>query len=449
MPCIRHEYYFNGAFSPRRPNFNPPDEFQKQKPSWLADLSLLNDTVVKFVDWQYRSRLQGLMGVDEMVEDTVRYLEKRGLMDNTYSKSDFATNKLSWCRSYQTVIYTSDNGFHLGNHRRIGGKGLPYIEDTNIPMAIRGPGISAGKVSHTPSSHLDMAATFLEMVGFPAADYPPFLDGRSLLGDWLDEYEGTDPATKGSYVAKEVMNVEFWGSIDNAGSPDFSDRQPNNSYKTVRFIGEDNAWLFSRWCENNDTELYNTKVCKSKCYWKNVRLTPLQEDPYELTNLALDPDADTQRLIDRLNGVLYVTKSCNQDDCRNPWNVLQKLSGGTFQSLGEAMSPDLDDFFAQMPQVGFQTCMDYQDVENEVPYYQSTDDEAFLGQKYRQSTDHFVTHTTNGTRTPHNQGRQGTLAQRHSTLQDILAGSRELTSEEIGSVIVCDDAIKCLKGKPG
>lgn len=148
----------------------------------------------------------------------------------------------------------------MGNHRRIGGKGLPYIEDTNIPMTIRGPNLPAGKVVKLPSSHLDMAPTFLEIAGLSPDDYPPFLDGRSLLEEWVDDYEGDGPITNGDATAKEVINVEFWGSIDNAGSPDFSDRQPNNSYKTVRFIGEHESWLFSRWCENNGTELYNTKV---------------------------------------------------------------------------------------------------------------------------------------------------------------------------------------------
>lgn len=102
-----------------------------------------------------------------------------------------------------------------------------------------------------------MPSTFLEMAGLSNAEYPPFLDGRSLLSDWKDDYQGDKPS---SDVAKEVINIEFWGSIDNAGKPDFGDRQPNNSYKTVRFIGQESSWLFSRWCENNDTELYDTRV---------------------------------------------------------------------------------------------------------------------------------------------------------------------------------------------
>lgn len=34
---------------------------------------------------------------------------------------------------------------------------------------------------------------------------------------------------------------------------------PNNTYKTLRAIGDDFSWLFIKWC-NNEMELYNTKV---------------------------------------------------------------------------------------------------------------------------------------------------------------------------------------------
>lgn len=89
--------------------------------------------------------------------------------------------------------------------------------------------------------------------------------------------------------------------------------------------------------------------------------------------------------------------------------------------------------------------MDYQDTKNEVPYYQTLDENA-LGQKYRRPTDNYLTQTTNGTRTPPNQRREGTLSQRHVKLDDILADSRKLTAAEIGTVINCDDPIACLKG---
>lgn len=137
---------------------------------------------------------------------------------------------------------------------------MPYVEDTNIPMAIRGPGIQPRK-SLTPSTHVDMAPTFLDMAGVPESQWPVFFDGRSLLPEWTGS--SYSAANSSSAVSKEIINVEFWGSIDNSGSPDYGDRQDNNSYKSVRIVGEQSAWLFSRWCTSNETELYNTIVSLS------------------------------------------------------------------------------------------------------------------------------------------------------------------------------------------
>lgn len=77
---------FNNATAPRRPNFNPPDEYQSKKPSFLKTVPLLTDEEVNFVDWSHRSRLQALMGVDEIVEDVLKLLEDKDILDNTYSK---------------------------------------------------------------------------------------------------------------------------------------------------------------------------------------------------------------------------------------------------------------------------------------------------------------------------------------------------------------------------
>lgn len=126
-------------------------------------------------------------------------------------------------------------------------------------MIIRGPGVPEGASSKVASTHIDMAPTFLDMAGVSPIDFPAFVDGRSLLPEWTGMAE-SDGSWNGSYVAKEVLNIEFWGSIDNGAKPDYGLRQDNNSYKSVRLVSEKSAWLFSRWCTNNDTELYNTMV---------------------------------------------------------------------------------------------------------------------------------------------------------------------------------------------
>ena len=306
------------------------------------------------------------------------------------------------------ILNHRDTGFHLGNHRVPGGKGLPYIEDVNLPMAVRGPGISPGKVSKIPSTHVDIAPTILEIAGVPRKDWPPFFDGRSLLKEWQSRSAPNDD------ISHEVLNVEYWGS-SNAPAGRFTKRHMNNSYKSLRIVDEKQGWLFNRWCTSNQTELYNTI-----------------EDPYELTNLALNPTPETQRLMDRISGLLLVTKSCGQDSCRKPWEVLSSNVPGTadFTSLDQAMSLTYDGFFASLPAFGFQMCLPYQLVENEGPYWPPSSAE--LGHQYREDTTHYTFWLTNGTGVAGTLSLHGNLTQRYMSLLDVYQGARNLTDAEIG-----------------
>ncbi len=62
------------------------------------------------------------------------------------------------------VIYTSDHGDNLGA-RGLWGKSTMYEESAGVPMILAGPGIDAGRVVHTPVSHVDCAVTILEAAG--------------------------------------------------------------------------------------------------------------------------------------------------------------------------------------------------------------------------------------------------------------------------------------------
>lgn len=51
-------------------------------------LSPMNESAINFADFVYRSRLQALQGVDEIVEDVITMLDEKGVLNNTYSKSN-------------------------------------------------------------------------------------------------------------------------------------------------------------------------------------------------------------------------------------------------------------------------------------------------------------------------------------------------------------------------
>ena len=84
-------------------------------------MPLLNQTVIDYNDHFYRQRLRALQAVDEMIEGLVNRLESYGILDNTY------------------IFYSSDNGYHVSQHRLHPGKECGFEEDINVPLIVRGP----------------------------------------------------------------------------------------------------------------------------------------------------------------------------------------------------------------------------------------------------------------------------------------------------------------------
>lgn len=134
------------------------------------------------------------------------------------------------------------------------GKTLPYLEDTNLPFIVRGPGVPEGKSSRLPGTHLDLAPTFLEIACVDLSRFPEYFDGRSLLDNWHDPKRTVNSSESAS---RDIINVEFWGrsGVEAPGHKGSID----NSYKTIRIVGVETSWLYTKWC-TGDTELYETYV---------------------------------------------------------------------------------------------------------------------------------------------------------------------------------------------
>lgn len=139
-----------------------------------------NQSVVDYNDHFYRSRLRALQGVDELVDGLVTRLEQSGQLDNTY------------------IIYTSDNGFHIGQHRLPPGKTCGFEEDIRVPLFIRGPGVAKGYVQDAVTTHVDLAPTLFHLAGIPPRDD---FDGTAI--PMTPEFEGE---------RHEHVTVEYWGS---------------------------------------------------------------------------------------------------------------------------------------------------------------------------------------------------------------------------------------------
>lgn len=177
--------------------------------------------------------MQALQSVDEMVTHTIAKLEYLGLLDNTY------------------VIYTSDNGFHIGQHRLGSGKRCPYEEDINVPLIVRGPGIPKGKVSGDVSSHTDITPSILHWAG---ASSSIELDGTPIK---IGPPQGNDTGSR------EHVAIEYWGNIADGEE---ADRQHViNTYKATRVIGPGYNLFYSVWCDGSH-EVYDMLVSLVLCH---------------------------------------------------------------------------------------------------------------------------------------------------------------------------------------
>ena len=151
--------------------------------NWIRQLPRQNQTEVEYNDEFYPSRLRALQAVDELVEEIVELLQDHGILDDTY------------------LIYTSDNGYHIGQHRLPPGKECGYEEDVNVPLVIRGPGIPSGAVTEQVTSHTDLVPTIFNLLGLEARDD---LDGTAVP---LTSYDMDEVR----HIRHEHITLEYWG----------------------------------------------------------------------------------------------------------------------------------------------------------------------------------------------------------------------------------------------
>jgi N-acetylglucosamine-6-sulfatase len=156
-PAPRHADTFPGVQAPRTASFNQADV--SAEPQWLQNKPLLNDQQIASIDALYRKQLQSMLAVEDLIEHVVDTLRQTGQLDNTY------------------IALTSDNGFHLGQHRLPQGKITAFEEDIRVPLVVRGPGVPAGKRVDDFAANIDLAPTFADL---GEAKAPTFVDGRSL-----------------------------------------------------------------------------------------------------------------------------------------------------------------------------------------------------------------------------------------------------------------------------
>lgn len=198
--CLHHKSV-HGPFTPTARNAGAfPDAEIAEPPNW-------NDTLRGKPAWMRRERQYGarekteqrpvadempavpwnprnpghlnylrcVQDLDDSVGSVLQTLEQLGQLDNT------------------VVIYTSDNGYYLGEHRR-GDKRTAFEESLRVPLLVRCPGLAPAGGRPTPMVlNIDLAPTLLDLAGVEA---PGGMQGRS----WRPILEGRPENWRRSFL---------------------------------------------------------------------------------------------------------------------------------------------------------------------------------------------------------------------------------------------------------
>ena len=113
--------------------------------------------------WKYQRYMQDYLACVQSVDDSV------GKVLDYLAAHDLAKNTL--------VIYTTDNGFFLGD-LGLFDKRFMYEPSLRVPLIARGPGVKAGTVTNSIALNIDYAPTFLAAA---CEKIPADMQGHSLL----------------------------------------------------------------------------------------------------------------------------------------------------------------------------------------------------------------------------------------------------------------------------
>ena len=266
IPAPRDEGTLLGVKAPRPPSFNEADV--SDKPTWLREIITLNPHSVREIDRIFQREREMILALDDLVGGVVETLRARGELKDTY------------------IVFTSDQGFHFGEHRLFRIKLTPYHAATHVPLVIRGPGIEKGQRRKQLVLNTDLAPT---LAALGNAEAPGFVDGRSLL-----PLLGLRPETA---AWRQTSLVEFWPRkvplLDIRDESALSAEVPEYSgLRTKKYLYVEYTYAGGQ----RERELYD-----------------LQKDPYELTNFA---DRAPKGLLARLEKRLRALKTCRAAGCR-------------------------------------------------------------------------------------------------------------------------------------
>jgi N-acetylglucosamine-6-sulfatase len=159
VPAPRDANAFPEVRAPRTPAFGAAPDGRASK--WMSRLPPLSRSDIAAIDRDFRKRAQSVLAVDRMIGDLQTAVAASGQAQNTY------------------FVFSSDNGYHMGEHRLMPGKMTAFDTDIHVPLVVTGPGVVPGRTLDEVVENIDLCPTFAELAGVPV---PATADGHNLVG---------------------------------------------------------------------------------------------------------------------------------------------------------------------------------------------------------------------------------------------------------------------------
>lgn len=249
-PAPRYVNAFN-VQAPRTASFNAPGT---NMPEWLSRHQPLDANEIAVIDKQFNLRVEAVQAVDDLIAGVFATLQATGHDKDTY------------------VFFTSDNGYHMGEHMLEPGKQTAFDTDINVPLIVVGPGVRPGTVVGNIAENIDLCPTFAQLGNTQA---PPTVDGASLV-----------PFLQGQTVTdwRDAALVEHVGPPLDPNDPD---NEPGsgpmpNSYEAIRMASS----LYVEY-QDGGKEYYDLASDPDELSNTAAQLTPAQAQTYHDTLAAI------------------------------------------------------------------------------------------------------------------------------------------------------------------
>lgn len=224
-----------------------------------------------FMTKLFNEKRAAMRSVDDMVGRLVKALKDTGQWDRTL------------------FVFASDNGYQYGTHRNGARKADLYEESIRVPLVIKAPGQTTGRVTEGWALNTDWAPTVLDFAGVAPSGREP--DGRSLA-----------PLVRGEAGGRRSILVELPPVKAKAKRPGYFALRTKDPSLTLDASGKQ-VLVYAEMAGSSDKEFYD-----------------LDADPLQVQSLHASTDSRRRQQMQAAAAKLGVLKACKGEACRSAEN---------------------------------------------------------------------------------------------------------------------------------